>query len=214
MKDSERFEFTRSWFMSRNKGTFSRFVLPHWSKVDRPIVYLEIGVFEGQSLAWVLQNVLTHPASRAIGIDPWLMTSKQDQAFMDAVRLRAINNLFQWTLKNAEGSEHKRCTLFRANSDEILNCMLRREGHCGVSRGTLDLCMIDGDHYALPTWNDARLCLQLLRIGGWMLFDDVENTRPKWDHVSDGVARFVEEAGDQISEVWRHRHMVCFERVR
>ena len=203
IQDWGEFEFKRNWFRTRNMVTFREFVLPHWA--GQPVTYLEIGVYEGMSLVWMMQHVLTHPDSRAIGIDPWLMTSKQPQEYMDAVRNRAQHNLARWS---------DRCVLIRANSDEILNCMVQRpEGHLGVQNGTLDLCMIDGDHYALPVWNDARLCLQLLRPGGWMLFDDVKNDLPKWDHVVEGVNRFIEEAGDRVKEVWRHKYMVCYEKV-
>jgi len=64
------FRFTRNWFRRRNQATFEEYVLPMWA--GKPITYLEIGVYEGQSLTWMMQNVLTHPDSRAVGIDPWL----------------------------------------------------------------------------------------------------------------------------------------------
>ena len=31
--------------------------------------YLEVGVFEGRSLLWMIDQVLTHPSSQATGID-------------------------------------------------------------------------------------------------------------------------------------------------
>lgn len=39
----------------------------HLSK--RPTKYLEIGVFEGRSGCWILDNLLTHPDSKYVGID-------------------------------------------------------------------------------------------------------------------------------------------------
>ena len=47
----------------------------HWPSTlkdfkDKPnLRYLEIGVFEGRSLLWMLENILTHPSSAATAID-------------------------------------------------------------------------------------------------------------------------------------------------
>ena len=66
--EGHEFQFTRNWFHDRNRSSFRDYILPFW--VEKPCIYLEIGVFEGMSLVWTLQHVLTHPESRAIGIDP------------------------------------------------------------------------------------------------------------------------------------------------
>lgn len=42
-------------------------ILPRFK--DKPITYLEIGVYEANSLCWMLDNILTHPDSRAIGVE-------------------------------------------------------------------------------------------------------------------------------------------------
>jgi len=33
------------------------------------VTYLEVGVFEGRALLWLLENILTHPTARATCID-------------------------------------------------------------------------------------------------------------------------------------------------
>src|SRR5262249_49943657 len=61
-----KYDFTTDWF-SWN--------IPVWEKVlapyrDKPGVhYLEIGAYEGRSLLWMLEHILTHPASRATAVD-------------------------------------------------------------------------------------------------------------------------------------------------
>jgi hypothetical protein len=60
------YEFTIDWF-SRN--------IPIWeygmsSYVGKPdIQYLEVGMYEGRSVVWMLENVLTHPTARVTGLD-------------------------------------------------------------------------------------------------------------------------------------------------
>lgn len=35
----------------------------------QPITYLEIGVWEGRSMCWMFDNILTHPDSRAVAVE-------------------------------------------------------------------------------------------------------------------------------------------------
>jgi hypothetical protein len=41
------------------------------------IQYLEVGVFEGSSFVWVLENILTDPSARATAIDPFFAGAEE-----------------------------------------------------------------------------------------------------------------------------------------
>jgi hypothetical protein len=41
------------------------------------IHYLEIGVFEGSSFVWVLENILTDPSAKATAIDPFFADGEE-----------------------------------------------------------------------------------------------------------------------------------------
>ena len=194
-----KYDFTHQWFANRNLADFRTHVLSEWG--DKPIRYLELGVFEGMSMLWMMQRVLTHPDSRAVGIDPWLITRKISAEGMDEVRKRAEYNLFPY---------RDRCTLIRGNSVEVLRRMRRRRGFAGISTGNLDLCMIDGDHNSLGVLSDARNCFHLLRPGGQVIFDDVDNDKLKKDHVKEGLGQFLEECSDRLELVWEGRYAVCY----
>lgn len=195
------FQFTRNWFRTRNLPTFRTQVLPVWA--GRPLRYLEIGVFEAQSMVWMMQNVVTHPASRAVGIDPWLLTTKLDAEFMELVGQRAMHNTEPF---------RERCQLIRGSSAEVLRRMLHRGGFAGISKDSVDICMIDGDHNRLAVLDDARLCVQLVKTGGWILFDDVENDHKKENHVRHGVDDYLAESKD-LKLIWKHRYVECYEKV-
>ncbi|WP_162666955.1 class I SAM-dependent methyltransferase [Gemmata massiliana] len=49
--------FTEDWF-AYNVPVWARVLAP---LVGKPVRALEIGVFEGRSTVWLLENVLTHP---------------------------------------------------------------------------------------------------------------------------------------------------------
>lgn len=201
IKPDFKFQFTRSWFKNRNLSTFREYIYPEWH--DKPCVYLELGVFEGMSMVWMAQHVLVHPQSRGIGIDPWLMTTKLDSDFMEGVKARAEHNTRPY---------RKKVTLQRASSAEALRKMLRRGGFLGLAANTVDLCMVDGNHNALAVLDDLRLVHKLVRPGGWILCDDVENDIPKQDHVAEGLRLFLEE-GHSLSHVFKHKYVECYKKV-
>ena len=203
------FQFTRNWFLNRNCETFREYVHPEWA--GKPIVYLELGVFEGMSMTWMLQHVLTHPDARSVGVDPWLLTTKLSEETMHQVMQRAIGNTAPWTTTHY-GRAFPNCKLIRGSSAEVLRLMLKNKfGYMGIKRGSVDLCMVDGDHNELAVLDDARNCWQLLKKGGWLLFDDVENDHEKTHHVKQGLASFRNETPDAI-QLWKHGYVECFKK--
>lgn len=197
IQNKRKFEFTRKWFLNRNLSTFREHIYPVWK--DKPITYLEIGVFEGMSLVWMLQYVLTHPDARAVAIDPWLMTTKLDEEFMQGVMERAKKNLQPY---------RKKVKIQRGNSAEVLRKMVHRKGYLDIGRESVDLCMIDGDHNQLAVLDDLRLVYRLMKPGGWIILDDVENQIQKHDHVKEGLAMFLEE--QPMEQVFKHRFVEVY----
>ena len=49
-----------------------------------------------------------------------------------------------------------------------------------------------------------------MKPGGWMLFDDVENDKPKAKHVKQGINMFLSIHGDKVKQVFKHRYMECY----
>lgn len=57
--------FTADWtkaFLENAPKLFAKYK-------DQPVNYLEVGVMEGRSMCWMLDNILTHPDARAVGVD-------------------------------------------------------------------------------------------------------------------------------------------------
>lgn len=193
--------FTRQWFRNRNLAEFRDLVAPQWA--GKQMNYLELGVFEGMSMCWMLQHVLTHPEAFAVGVDPWLPTTKLDGPTMEMVMQRALANTEIWG----------HCQLIRGNSAEILRRMVGK-GFAGIVKGSVDLCMVDGNHNSLAVLDDCRLVFKLLKVNGWMLLDDVVNDIPKGpDHVEAGLRMFLKEFGDKMEMVWKRKYMECWRKT-
>ncbi len=138
------YEFTKQW---------APWHIRQWSRFlsdlkDKPkVVYLEIGVYEGASLLWMFENLLTDPSAKAVCID----------IFHDKnVEKRFIANLRR---SGFEG----RTTVIRGPSQEKLK---------HLTPNAFGLIYIDGSHVPKDVLTDAVLSWPLLKKGGFMIFDD------------------------------------------
>lgn len=137
------YEFTTDWVTSK---------LPAWEKVLAPlkgkpdVQYLEIGVYEGRSAVWMLENILTHPTARLTGVDPFLGDFK-DRCFAN--------------IERSEASE--KVKLITGYSQVVM-----RE----LPLDSYDVIYIDGSHHKQDVLEDAVLSWRLLKEGGILIFDD------------------------------------------
>jgi SAM-dependent methyltransferase len=134
-----------------SKDVFTR-QLPIWKKVFEPyrgrpgLNYLEIGVYEGRSLLWMLENVLTDDTARATAVDIF------DGPYRDTY----ASNL------ERSGSAGKVTTI--ANYSQIA---LRQ-----LPLDSFDIIYVDGSHWKADVLEDAVLSWRLLKKGGLLIFDD------------------------------------------
>lgn len=203
----EKFTFRRKWFRNRNCVTFSTF-LPNQYPLDRPHFVLTIGVFEGAQEVWCMQHLLRHPESRLVGIDPWLTLEHHrkecDQVFVDQCYENSKNNLSFWK---------EQVSLIRGKSQDVLGEALLRGSLAGIPMGMFDLAIIDGDHQEDAVFIDAVNCYEMVRRGGWILFDDVRCRTRKVRQVKEGLTRFLKAYEGKVEWVWGHRFCECYVKV-
>ncbi len=137
------YTFTSDWFSNK---------APNWTRVlsemkDKPgLSYLEVGVWEGRSFFWVLDNILTHPSCRAIAID--IFSGDEEQRFLENMRRSGHSS----KISVIKGSSQQKLRDLKLNS--------------------IDLIYIDGDHRSKSVLMDAVLSWDLLKEGGILIFDD------------------------------------------
>ncbi len=135
--------FSTDWFSPH---------IPHWSRIladykNKPDVhYLEVGVYEGRALLWMLENVLTQSTADATVID----------IFPDDLEERFLKNL------ELSGFSDKVTVIKGSSQIELRN----------LAPSTFDIIYIDGDHSAPAVLTDAVLSWLLLKEGGVLIFDD------------------------------------------
>lgn len=132
--------------------------IPTWEKIlsefkDKPIQAIELGSYEGQSAVWLLENILTHPASTLDCVDTWEGGVEHKPEDMAAVKERFDENIKPHLMKvNVE-----QCT--------TLDYLKR-------TYKPADLIYIDASHLAPDVLIDAVLSHVLLKPGGILIFDD------------------------------------------
>jgi predicted O-methyltransferase YrrM len=185
---SKPYTFTEDWFSDR---------VPLWTQTlghlrgRQDLRYLEIGVFEGRSALWMLENILTHPSARLTAIDIFLGNTK-------AVYLSNLDR---------SGFAGKATTIQGSSQLELRKLAL----------DSFDIIYIDGSHTADDVLADAVLSWGLLRVGGYMIFDDYAwsgrlkvDEPPTPDELRPGVAidSFITAYRNYLDVVHREWQMV------
>jgi hypothetical protein len=137
------YQFTTDWF------TYN---IPVWEKIFAPyrgkpgVRYLEIGAFEGRSVVWLLENVLTDPTDRITAID----------VFYGDYEPRYRSNVATFG---------RRVETIKAPSQIALR---------QLPLESFDIIYIDGSHATADVLEDAVLSWRLLKPAGMLIFDDYE----------------------------------------
>lgn len=115
--------------------------------------YLEIGVFEGRSLLWMLDNVLTGDGASAVAVD--LFDPRYERTFLENLKISGKSD---------------RVRILKGRSDSVLHALPMR---------SFDIVFIDGSHAARDVLTDAVQGWLLLADGGLMILDDYGNEKPR-----------------------------------
>lgn len=146
-KPGEAYTFSSDWFS---------YNIPNWTGIlghlkGKPnLAYLEVGVYEGRSFFWVVDNILTHPSSKAVAIDTFdkFGGSDPEEVFRENMRRSGRSS----SIRVIKGSSQQTLRDLKLNS--------------------FDLIYIDGDHSSRSVITDAILSWDLLKDGGILMFDD------------------------------------------
>ena len=143
-KEKPSYMFTANWF-DINIPIWNAALEEYKNKDD--LSYLEIGVFEGRSFFWMLDNILTGKNITATAIDAFIYTPSEDTF-----------------TKNLNLCRQKECvTVHKGISHEILK---------KFDDNSFNIIYVDGSHKSRDVLHDIVVCWNLLKKGGLLLLDD------------------------------------------
>ena len=139
----KQYDFTVNWF-TWNIPVWNDALAPFKERAN--VQYLEIGVYEGRSAVWMLENILTDPTARLTGVDIFAGPYK-DRYFANIER---------------SGSSDKVRTITGPSQ------LVLRE----LPLDSFDIIYVDGSHAKSDVLEDAVLSWRLLKENGVLIFDD------------------------------------------
>jgi uncharacterized protein len=110
------------------------------------VLYLEVGVFEGRSLLWMMEHVLTHPSSHAVAIDP--MYGSYRTTLEDNVAASGLADRIYLLRGTARGELPR------------------------LPASTFDLVLLDASHVASEVLYEMTMAWSLLKPGGLLVVAD------------------------------------------
>ena len=186
----------RDWFQAV-KINFETLFLP---MAGRPLAYLEVGVCRGVSLSWMLEHVLTHLDSRAVGVDVWDTGGIRRRGWVAG----------QWyTDAMAAIAPYGKATLVKANSHDYLQT---------IPSESFDIAYIDGDHLYSGVMQDSCEAWRIVREGGIIGWDDYNigagRARSGRPAVMEAVNDFLANMGGRVEVLLEHKRQRWVRKVR
>lgn len=136
------YKYSVDWF-KRAEHIFEKHLKEFKGKKN--LKYLEVGVYEGRSFFWVMDNILSDSSTKGFAIDLF-----EKEAF----------DAFKYNLK-AYGKAQK-VRIKKGYSSDILPKL----------KGKFDIIYIDGSHVAVDVLEDMIYSWKLLKEGGVLIMDD------------------------------------------
>ncbi|HEY0164559.1 MAG TPA: class I SAM-dependent methyltransferase [Sphingomicrobium sp.] len=133
-------------------------------KMAKPTAMLEIGAYEGRATCFLIERAAAERPIEIHCIDSWQGGIEHDRRAMHEVEMRFDANI---ALATASAAHPVTLRKHKALSSEALPRLLA-EGR----GGGFDFAYVDGSHQAPDVLLDAVLVFQLLRVGGYIVFDD------------------------------------------
>lgn len=163
-------KWTRDWVRGKTRN-WAKHIIPLQDAF--PVIrLLEIGVFEGLSACWWLDNLLTRPNDFYLGIDPWDATIMRgaftQQPAMDRVRETAIEAL------KPHGSKAR---LYHGTSVEAFRPA--PEIKSIMQPESFEVAYVDGLHDPLGVTFDSVNTWSVVRPGGIIVWDDWNLGNPR-----------------------------------
>jgi hypothetical protein len=149
---------------------------------DKPINYLEVGVFYGANLLSVAKSYGLHKDSKLYCIDPW----EDYQEYFEYKNYQ--KTIYETFINNVENSGSKEKIIINRgySTTEIPK----------FDDNFFDIIYVDANHEEKYVLQDAILSFEKLKVGGMMIFDDYNDC---WMGTKNAINSFISSYNNSIT---------------
>lgn len=146
-----------NWFKSSGAAVY--FLRNLRAYAGQPMTALQIGAYTGDATEWLFENVLTHPDSKLVDVDPW---TGSDEPAHEKLDWKSVEETY--LARHQDKIDSGRLEVFKGTSDEFFGSEAGRRG--------FHFIYIDGNHEAAPVLRDGMNAVHRVGVGGIVAFDD------------------------------------------
>jgi predicted O-methyltransferase YrrM len=158
----EKYIFSSQWFELNAKSIWDELIPQIY-----PTKILEVVSFEGASSCYLINKLAINHDIEIHCIDSWAGGIEHQKGGVWEIEMSQIERNFDSNIKLASENKNVQVFKYKTLSDLGLSQLLV-EG----KRDYFDFIYIDGSHQAPDVLCDAVLAFRLLKIGGYIVFDD------------------------------------------
>ena len=185
------YTFTSDWF-SNNLARWNTIVVPYLRSLKKPLKAMEIGVFEGRSALWTLENILTDRKSQMWLVDNFTRKNEKNVGCWQNL----LKNLKSYR-KNHPDQPFDKIMVCKGHIPDVL----RSED---VKSQKFDFIYIDVHGTSKDFLEQAIMAWPMLSPGGMMVIDDYTSNR---EHDGACMKQGVDAFLDLYSKELEVRHM-------
>ena len=158
------YHFTTAWFDSVARTTWDQ-IIPQ----IRPTKILEIGSYEGASTCYLIDTLASESDIEIHCVDTWAGGIEHQYGGAAPSDMASVEARFIHNVRTAIGKARRKVelTVHKGFSDDCLARLV-----AAGRKGFFDFVYVDGSHQSPDVLCDAILGFKLLRVGGFMAFDD------------------------------------------
>lgn len=152
--------------------------------VDDPIKIMEIGAYHGANVCSYMKTYARHNNTEIHCVDPWF----NYDGYNEYLTNQSSNySLFLGNISKLSPNDINKIYIHRGLSGDIVPTFKNE---------SFDIIYIDGNHTKRYVLEDSIICLNKIKKGGWIIFDDTHDTE-----VNEAVQSFLKINSHYFDEI-------------
>ena len=162
---------------------------------DEPIKIMEIGAYHGANICSYMKTYARHNNTEIHCVDPWFNYDGYNEY---TTNQPSNYSLFLSNISKLSPNDINKIYIYRGLSGDIVPTFQNE---------SFDIIFIDGNHNKRYVLEDSIICLNKIKKGGWIIFDDMQSP-----DVSESVNAFLKINSEYFEVIKIHNTQLFVKR--